>query len=470
MPKKKNNNLSILIHEKEFFNAKQAGNKQVLEDKLRNLINHANNIYNKVFHSARENHVINFPLCKKNYIKIKNIIDSQKISSNLIKLYYLEAELACIQSDLNALDFYPKSQNELNLFKEKLESIKFCFDNFNIDFEKTKSKGNLKNSEAYKKLLTYRDNFLNTWNENSNNLLATWHYNLAENFIKNSLPIALEYFKQSFIFYKQANLLKFANQTQQRINKLERTLRENTETKTESAWTASYKEASDKLPDDVDQSIHPLVTKKIAESDAIKPTQGKRKSFDNDIKPAKKIRCETEYRKLLNEFEEIGIEKHYLHNPVCTYEFNRYKASLASKFSLDIIKNLRKNLSFPNKKLSDTEKLYSLQKAQNGFSYSIKFYNQAGLLKEKGKAIQCRNLLTSTIEKLNGLSRKKSIKQANSSTNRKTNFDKHMITNEKLVLPIRYTRTFFKSLSRPENNATNIDSQNNLGNKPVYSA
>jgi hypothetical protein len=504
MPSKKtSSNISILMDENEFLKAKQASNTPELEDCLTVLMELANNRYNAVYRRYRNNPDIEkFSYCGKNFKSIKSIIEHKENPTQLTNKLYLEAWISMLYSDVHALNLEPKAKDQLNELNEKIQAIE-------TDFKQllTKTSSLDSNDKISARLLKYIEDFEQTWKTKDKRILADSHYNFAETLVEKAngeldttkrtfLEDAKRYFIQSADFYKQANLLKFETQTEQRIQKLEKALKtiqdssnnnhfgllpdkkmvvvltklspsfENKGIKTESLWTACYRETSGKLTEIVDQSILPLVTQKIAESDEIKPIQGKRKLFDHDIKPAKKVRYETACTKLSNEFKQIGIEKYNFSDPSHENELIRYKASLASKFASAIIENL----NFPNKKLSDTEKLGRLKEAQSGFSKSIAFYSQAGLPKEKGKIIQCSNLLASTIEKLNpSVDTKTPIKISNSSTNRKPGFDKQIVSNTHLNLPIRYTRTFFKSLSHPENNTPKVDTPDNFDNKVLAS-
>ena len=224
--------------------------------------------------------------------------------------------------------------------------------------------------------------------------------------------------------------------------------------KAESVWTASYKKAIDNLPKATDQSISSLITQNIVESEEIKPIRNKRKLSDNSL-TIKKVKWDwdIECTNLLNEFKQIRIENYKLSDSFRKDELIRYKASLASKSAI----NIMKKLSSTDKDLSDTKKLCRLKEAQNAFSNSIKFYSQTGLLKQKAKTIYCDNILTLTIKKLNPLFNKTFIKNSTLSGNKKS--ENHTVSHEQFNQPIRYTRAFFRALSCPENDVKQIGNQ-----------
>lgn len=441
MPAK--NTQSILMHEDTFLSAKNANNEKDLEKHLTEIMTVANGHYNTVYRMYKNNpNIEKFSFCKENFQKIKSIIESKGNSTALINKIYLEAWISTLYSDVHALNLDPETEEELIKLNEKILAI-------GIDFIKLQTKKVSLDSkdENSVTLLEYIDDFEQTWKTKEKRLLADSHYNFAETLVEkskieledkangqiNQAEAAMKFLAKAVNFYKQANLSKSADQTEQRIKELEITaqklqnssknnhftskelvvvLRRTSPPLKHAAitWTASYKaapkETSDKLPEVVDQSILPVVTQKIAASDVNKTTQRKRKSFDNDIKPAKKVRFETECTKLLKEFEQIGVEKYRLSDPSQKEELIRYKASLASKFALDIIENL----SFPNKNLSETEKQYRLKEAQNGLSKSIAFYIEAKLYNEKEKINKCLDILTSTIKKSNNTVNKTPVK------------------------------------------------------------
>jgi len=307
-------------------------------------------------------------------------------------------------------------------------------------------------------LSTYVTNFSQSWETNKNRLTAVYHYNFAEILVeKSNLKKAIAYFTKSYQFYTRAaeksddlcnkELLQSAEQTIARIKEIE-ALNE------------------DKNPNDalnkLTMSLQPKRKRELNEESTYCETK-KIKKDPSLIANPKKTRWETECTQLLNEFKQIGIEKYNFSVPFREDKLSRYKASLASNFALDIIEKL----SFPNKNLSDTEKQCRLKEVQKGFSTSIDFYSQVGLVNEKEKIIRCNNLLISTAERFNTPLRKITTKNSNSLTKIKPSFDKQIISNGKLDLPIRYTRAFFKNLSPPENNAT-VDKQSSLDDERGY--
>ncbi|WP_342147054.1 hypothetical protein [Rickettsiella endosymbiont of Aleochara curtula] len=508
MPAK--NTQSILMHEDTFLSAKNANNEKDLEKHLTEIMTVANGHYNTVYRMYKNNpNIEKFSFCKENFQKIKSIIESKGNSTALINKIYLEAWISTLYSDVHALNLDPETEEELIKLNEKILAI-------GIDFIKLQTKKASLDSkdENSVTLLEYIDDFEQTWKTKEKRLLADSHYNFAETLVEkskielkdkangqiNQVEAAMKFLAKAVNFYKQANLSKSADQTEQRIKELEITaqklqnssknnhftshpnkklvvvLRRTSPPLKHAAitWTASYKETpketSDKLPKVLDQSILPIVTQKIAASDAIKPTQRKRESFDNDIKPAKKVKIDpaiaphhkikSQWKKecehLLNEFSQMRINDKLegILNPFHKKSFNERRAIACNNYAITIIMDLINS----KKNAADSEKLELLEKAKKQFLNSSNFYTQTNLLKEKDKAKQCINILTLSIKKLASIA----------STNEKTTFDKPVVSDKKLVLPIRDTRTFFKNLSCPENNAIKVENQQNSG-KLVYS-
>lgn len=520
MKNKKGTPLSILISEDEFFDTKKAGNEQDLESGLTELMKLANEHYDAVYLKYKNNPDIEkFNFCKENFQKIKSIIEEKKleITSQLIKKFHFEAWISTLYSDVHALNLEPKTEKQLIELEKKILDIGTDFNKLQL---RTKKSSLDLNDKSTDRLSKYIHEFEQTWKTKGKKLLADIYYNFAETLVEKSkekletnkhisLEDAQQYFMQSADFYKQANLLEFADEAKKRMQALEIAPElqnlsnrnhfvspdkklvvvltrlspslKNKGIKAESVWTASYKQALDKLPEVADQPILPqLVTKKIDKLDPIKPIRRKRKSLDNDIQSAKKLKInpsvaayheiklcwKTECKQLLNEFTTMRIDDNLegILNFFHAKSFNERRAITCNNYAITIIKNL----IHPRKNVSDSRKLDDLKKAKSQFIKSAEFYTLTGLIKEKGKVIECINTITSSIEKLKVLVHKVSVENSILSTNKKSSFNKQRVSRGKLDLPIRCTRTFFKSLSRPENNATNIDSQNNLDNKPVY--
>lgn len=508
MPAK--NTPSILMHEATFLSAKNANNEKDLEKHLTAIMTVANAHYNTVYSMYKNNpNIEKFSFCKENFQKIKSIIELKGNSTALINKIYLEAWISTLYSDVHALTLDPETEEELIKLNKKLLAI-------GTDFRKLQTKKASLDSkdENSVTLLEYIDDFEQTWKTKEKRLIADSHYNFAETLVEkskieledkangqiNQVEAAMKFLAKAVNFYKQANLSKSADQTEQRIKELERTAKEFQDSCKNNhftshpvkelvvvlrrtspplkhaaiTWTASYKEApketSDKLPEVVDQSVLPIVTQKITVSDAIKPTQRKRKSFDNDFKPAKKVKIDpaiaphhkikSQWKKecehLLNEFSQMRINDKLegILNPFHKKSFNERRAIACNNYAITIIMDLINS----KKNAADSEKLELLEKAKKQFLNSSNFYTQTNLLKEKDKAKQCINILTLSIKKLASIA----------STNEKTTFDKPVVSDKKLVLPIRDTRTFFKNLSCPENNAIKVENQQNSG-KLVYS-
>jgi hypothetical protein len=455
MPTKKISNVSVLIDKNKFRDAIKENDKQELENRLTKLMQLTNQHYDATYRIDKNNPDIKkFSSCSENFKKIKSIIESIEHPTQLMKQLSLEAWISTLYSDVHALNLDPKSRNQVIALNEKIQAIE-------TDFNLLTTSSHLDSKDkSHIRLFNYIEAFKKTWESKKNMLKGHSHYNFAETLVAQSqLKDAIDYFIQSANFYASAanssknndktELLKFKKQTTVRLNEIQKLL-------IESPLETTCVIKNPTLPK------HTKIKRKSNE----KPIYHEAKKVKKDpslVAYPKKIRLETECRLLLDEFKQIG--KYNLSIPSRKGELSRYSASLASKYALDTIEKL----SFSDKNLSDGEKQNLLKKAKDGFSKSITYYSQAGLPKEKGKIIQCDNLLTSTIERFSTSLRKVTPKNSNTLTNRKPSFEKEIMSNGNSE-PIYHTRTFFKRLSSTENNAINVDNQPNLGSKPVYSS
>lgn len=483
MPAKETlNNLSILIKSK-FEEAEKASSQQELENCLTGLMKLVNNYYDnvKVYLEGKPN-IEGFSFCKQNFSQIKSFIESRENLTNLTKKLHLEAWISALYSDVHALDLRIKTQEQLEELNKKIQDIGIDFKQLALATEKSSLK---LIDESYSGLIEYVNNFGNTWKTKEKRLLADSHYNFALTLVENSnYPEAINYLEKSITFYKNAaeiasetdknELLAFVKQTNKLLEKI----------KTENAKNLAKEliirlkklaKSSGQLAV-VNEATLPQSTKKelqvtnVIQKDPFQ-IKGKRKSKKEFIHvKTKKVKIdppsitkakhpeikfqpkktETEREQLLTELEKIGIKNYKLGDPSQKSDFIRYKASVASKSAIEIIGKL----SFAKKDLSDDEKLS--EKAQSAFLNAIKFYKQIGLVKEKWKVTQCIVTLTESITKLNTSQRKVTIKNSSSSTEIKP------YCNKDTLLPIRYTRTFFQSISSPKNSAKQIDIQHSL--------
>lgn len=141
---------------------------------------------------------------------------------------------------------------------------------------------------------------------------------------------------------------------------------------------------------DLSLKIKRKSNEKFTYPESKKPKIDPSSAYPKKIKFRWKIECE----QLLKKLDEITIANY---KPPSSspnqHELIRFKAILASQYAIKIIEKL----IFTNEKLDNTKKLDYLKKAERAFQNSLSFYNQAGLVREKGKVIQCQNLLISTI-------------------------------------------------------------------------
>ena len=131
---------------------------------------------------------------------------------------------------MHALNLDPETEEELIKLNEKILAI-------GIDFIKLQTKKVSLDSkdENSVTLLEYIDDFEQTWKTKEKRLLADSHYNFAETLVEkskieledkangqiNQAEAAMKFLAKAVNFYKQANLSKSADQTEQRIKELE---------------------------------------------------------------------------------------------------------------------------------------------------------------------------------------------------------------------------------------------------------
>lgn len=472
----------LLIDNDKLLAAANAIELRTLEECLKELIKLANNIYNKVFHNSRQEHPKKFPYCMRNSQQIMDIITTQHqkgMMSPLTKAYYLEAWLALLQADMNALNLNPANEYQLRENDEKLHLIET--DSKNLDRECNE----LKTNNADYKHIDYKitldgllhciTNFLQTWSINKNRLKAAYYYNFAETLVEESnLENAIVYFTKSDNFYINAaksykspdktKLLTFSGQTKTRLEEIKALLNKN------NSNTDSLNKLTIRLQR-IPHTINPQWTIVDTLSQAIKdspsnnrkrerpllneaPTSPKTKKLKEDRLSTQShheinlLSWTTECIQLLNEFTQMGINDNLegLVTPFHIKSFDERRAIVYNNYAISIIQDLT-----TRNNASDSEKLNLLKKAKNLFLKSSTFYNQANLLEEKVKAEQCINIIELSIKKLASIGGKKS------------NCD---VSNPPR-LPARYTRTFFRNLSCSENHVQKIDIQSSLSKKLV---
>lgn len=409
----------FLIDEEKFEKVKKINDLNKLEAYLSRLLYLANLHYNAIYLKYKNNpNIEKFNFCIQNFSRIKSSIELKE-KSLLNTSLYLEVWISMLYSEVHALNLEPETQGQFGELTRKINTI-------GTDFKQLLTKkSNLNSSNKIPVWLSnYIDTFEHTWKTKEKKLLADVNFNFAETLVENSdLENALNYFTKSMSLYKNAaknaeneleknQLLVSARQTNSRLEEVKKIISQNTLSKSKNVndqvekLTLHFKKLSDStskwtiVNEATSQSIKAAVEIKRKRKLNEEPFQFKAKKqkieSPTDSHTKIKIQWKTECTKLLNAFEQIGIEKYNLNDPFCKDELIRYKASLASKFAIETIEKL----SFENKDLSDTEKLGCLKEAQNGFSKSIDFYEQIKLANKKEKIIQSSDLLATTIMKL----------------------------------------------------------------------
>lgn len=425
MPTKKK---SFLIDASEFEKAVKINNPQELEKYLMKLMELANEYYDEIYRKYEKNPDIEkFNFCKQNFNRIKFII---QLKESLINTpLYLEAWISMLYSEVHALNLEPKTVEELNELIETIQTVGTSFKQLLT----TMPCLDLSNENSAR-LLKYIDAFEYTWKTKKKRLLADIHFNFAETLAEQSnFQQALYHFEKAENLYTEAAnaadntndnkmLLEFSNQTKKRLGVIKSKIKTHPLEVYSNKLGKELRIQLQKLPDSPSkwtivntsppaQSIEKnqaieikSFTEKTGLSSKIKRKSNeesiyletKKQKIDPSIAYPKKIkfRWKIECEQLLNKLDEIKIENYKLQSSSSNqHELIRFKASLASQYAIDIIKKL----ILTNEKLNNTKKLDYLKQAEKASANSINFYNQAGLIREKGKAIQCQNILTSII-------------------------------------------------------------------------
>ncbi len=487
MPKKNTENLSFLIPKEKFQEAKDADSVRDLEDCLTELINTANRLYNQ---ARAANNSKKFISCIKNYEHIKAVINDKKTNfqSDFIELYDLEACLAICQAQLNSINTKPTKKTQLNAIKKNIKTIKVNFDALNNRINKLESA--LKNTASttiFKKLLDYRNVFLDHWKKGSNERKAHSYYNLAEIFKKKSdnlknepskkvqlLTSAKKLLSKSLKLYNKAQLFDFANQTKKQIDELDPSLNtallsENRSTLikigpvilTASGDRKLIWKASDKTmlaPSSIKNSV------KISPStkDSILSTHRKRKreSFDEhaSFSSAKKSKSfselnslwQAESEKIIKQFRQIKIDddldkvtKSLVQNFSPKESFDERRAIAHNSYAVTII---TEKLQTPE--LLHAEKISLLEKAKNQLEKSAKYYCRANLSLKSNEIQQCILCIGSSLKNLAAFINKTPIKSIPAIDGkrylaRSSRAAKNIPSNDRIPYYTRYTKNFF---------------------------
>lgn len=475
MPVKKK---SFLIDTSEFEKIIQSNNLQELEKILMELMNLSNTYYDTVYRKYKNNpDTEKFTLCKQNFSQIKSVIESKANITPLINKFYMEAWISTLYSDVHALNLEPETKKQLDELNKKIQTI-------STEFKQllTKKSSLDINDEKSVNLLKYIDSFEHTWKTHEKRLLADSTFNFAEVLIEQAdFQQALYHFESAKNLYDEATanatdngdkmqLKKFSAQTSARLKKIKNThleayfnnlgneLRIHLQRLPDSI--TNWKIVNESSPTELINEKQKIksFTEKDSFSSQIKRKANEELTYPKTKKqkidpagaahPKIKFQWKTECEQLLKEFNLIGMN--YNSNSINTGQksLNRIKADICFKSALIKTENL---IYLPNN-LANSEKQHHLEELKYYFSQSIYFYNQAALLKEKGKVIHCFNMLTTTIEKL----KDSFVKIYNSRPLTKKNLN---VVEIQFTSPVRYTRTFFKNLSCSEKYTTKVDDQ-----------
>jgi hypothetical protein len=472
MPSKKtSSNISILMDENEFLKAKQASNKQDLEDCLIELMERANKHYDAIYLKYKNNPDIEkFSFCMENFKKIKSIIEQKEpeIITQLTKKFHLEAWISTLYSDIHALNLQPETEKQLNELNEKIHAVETDFNQLLTKISSLDS-----NDKSSARLLNYIDDFQKTWESKKNILKGHYYYNFAETLIEKGneeletnkrtfLEDAKHYFIQSADFYKQGNLLEFEAQTKERIKKLELTAKELLDLSENNNFT---KTPSKKLvivltklsPSSIWAASYPQSIAKIAKPNESRSTLGnKRKSFNNTIfKPVKKLKTDrstseleplwnVECEKILNEFNQLNIAIDLAHLSNNEKSFDERRAIAHNNYAIFLIEDLNN----AEKNYSDSKKIAFLKKVEELLKKSAEFYKNANLSEKKDAIEQCISNLRSSLTNLEiNIKDASSIKTEKCQTKPIMSLSDEKYRKYQHTYSTRYVHKFFKDSS-----------------------
>lgn len=421
MPTKKK---YFLIDASEFEKAVKINNPQELEKYLMKLMELANEYYDEIYRKYEKNPDIEkFNFCKQNFNRIKSII---QLKESLINTpLYLEAWISMLYSEVHALNLEPKTIEELNELIETIQTVGTSFKQLLTTIPCL----DLSNENSAR-LLKYIDAFEHTWKTKKERLLADIHFNFAETLVEQSnFQQGLYHFEKAENLYMEAAnaadntngnkmLLEFSKQTKKRLEEIKTQPLEDYSNKlckklsiqlqrlpdSPSKWTiVNTSPPAQSIEENQAIEVKSFTEKKCLSSKIKRKSneestylETKKQKIDPSIAYPNKIksRWEKKCAQLLNKLDEIKIENYKLQSSSSNqHELIRFKASLASQYAIDIIKKL----ILTNEKLNNAKKLDYLKQAERASANSINFYNLAGLIREKGKAIQYQNILTSII-------------------------------------------------------------------------
>ncbi len=160
-----------------------------------------------------------------------------------------------------------------------------------------------------------------------------------------------------------------------------------------------------------------------------------------DASYTKKTQWKTECKQLLNQIKPLKINDNLANTSRPRKKsLNECYAIVHNNYAITLIENLliAKNSAYHTKKRD------ILNKAKQQFIKSAHCYTQAGLIKQKGKIIECINSVMLSLQKLSPVTAKSTQRKTNLLTPKKHNFrNKNKINAQK---PYYLTRTFFKNL------------------------
>ena len=470
MPTKKK---SFLIDESAFEKVDKINNPQELEKYLMKLMELANECYDEIYHTHKNNPDIEkFSFCKQNFDRIKSIMESNEKSLINMPLY-LEAWISTLYSEVHALNLQPKTIEDLNKLITKIKTLE-------MDFKQLLTKKScldLSNKNSAR-LLKYIDDFEHTWKTKGKRLLADIFFNFAETLVENlDFVRAQNYFMQSKRLYKNAaanaenkrersQLQEFASQTNSRLGEIKKLIPQNVLSKKinvndqEKKLTLHFK----KLPCSESKWTIVNAASQSAKWVGIKRKQSLSKEpFQLKAKKQKIDLWTIECEKILDKFKCLNIAIDLAHLSNNTKTFDERKAIAHNNYAIFLIEDLNNK----EKNYSYSEKNEFLNKVVELLTKSAEIYKNLNLTEEKNNIEHCINAIRSSLKNLDANINQ--ITKPEDSPSMKTQASRsksiRSISEKELreFQPILSTRVVYKILknaSLSENNTQNTNPQN----------
>lgn len=400
MPVKK----SYLIETSKFHKAVRSNNLQVVEKNLQELMNQANDIYNKTYNDSKNDPDIDkFNACRINFSQIKSISESEANSTPLINKIYLEAWISALYSEVHALNLQPETEKQLNELNEKIQAISIEFTQLITKRSSLDSK-----DESSIRLLKYIANFEETWKTKKKRLLADATFNFAETLVEQSnFQSAFNHFERSKNLYEKAaivadntnkkTLLEFSKQTIMRLQEIKNMRLENRSTELVKELNICLQRLPD-FPTEwtiVKEAPSQSMKKKDNLSSKIKRKSNEEYTYPGPKKQKLGFRT-LDFKKILDKFNDLNININLSELTNTKKSFDERRAIVHNNYAIYLIEDLNNK----DEIYTHCQKLKLLKKVEQILIKSTELYKKASLVKEKDKIIECITTINSCQDNL----------------------------------------------------------------------